>query len=78
MVHQGFGCIKTDSTRMRVGMTNSCCYDTVPSKPVVGRGMVDSQQHICNVTKCGSKRCLTCKHIDERSSFTSNITKNIK
>ena len=76
VVHQESGCLKADSTRMHmmVRMSNGGCYDAMPSKPILGRGLADGQQPVSTVTKCGSKRCLTCKHISEGSSFTSNIT----
>ena len=77
VVHQGSGCLKADSTKMMVRMSNGSCYDAIPSKPtcILGRGLADGQQPVSTVTKCGSKRCLICKHISEGSSFTSNITK---
>ena len=28
----------------------------------------------CNVTKCASKRCMTCKHLVLGSGFSSNLT----
>ena len=75
LAHQGSGCLKADSTKTMVRMSNGSCYDAMPSKPILGRGLADGQQPVSTVTKCGSKRCLTCKHISEGSSFTSNITK---
>ena len=59
-------------------MNNGCCYDAMPSKPLPGRGIADSQQQVCNVTKCGSKRCLTCKHNEWSVSLVILLKKNIK
>ena len=51
----------------------------MPSKPgLLGRGMIEAKQPTCsptcNVTKCVSKRCMTCKHLVLGSGFSSNLT----
>ena len=47
----------------------------MPSEPTsVGRGMVEATQPACTVTKCGSSRCKTCKHMVEGDSLISNVT----
>ena len=56
-----------------------CCCDVMPSKPgLLGRGMIEAKQPTCsptcNVTKCASKRCMTCKHLVLGSGFSSNLT----
>ena len=53
-------------------MGSDCSHDVMSSKPVVGRGIADVSQSV--VTKCGSKRCMTCTHIMTGSTFVSNIS----
>ena len=71
VVHHQSGCLKADLTGLKGA---NRCYDTMPSKPVKGRGIVEGQQFSSSVTRCGSKCCKTCFHILEGDSFTSNIT----
>ena len=78
VVHHESGCLKADSKVSPTG----CCYDVIPSKPgLPGRGMTEAKQPTCspssptcNVIKCESKRCMTCKHLVLGNSFSSNLT----
>ena len=75
MVHHESGCLKADSNVS----PPCCCCDVMPSKPgLLGRGMIEAKQPTCsptcNVTKCASKRCMTCKHLVIGSGFSSNLT----
>ena len=60
VVHHKSGCLKANSNVSPPG----CCHDVMPSKPgLLGRGMTEAKQPTCYVTKCESKRCMTCKHL---------------
>ena len=64
VVHHESGCLKADSNVSPPG----CCCDMMSSKPgLLGRGMTEAKQPTCsptcNVTKCESKCCMTCKHL---------------
>lgn len=56
----------------------SCDNDTASLKPTsVGRAVAEVSQEMdntCIVSKCGSSRCKTCKHIVESKSNTTNRT----
>ena len=56
--------------------TSSCDNDVVSSKPThVGRDATEAPQDTDTVvSRCGSKKCKTCKHIVEGDSFCSNTT----
>ena len=56
--------------------TSSCDIDVVSSKPThVGRDATEAPQDTDTVvSRCGSKKCKTCKHIVEGDSFCSNTT----
>ena len=75
VVHHESGCLKANSNVSPPG----CCCDLMPSKPgLLERGMTEAKQPTCsltcNVTKCESKCCMTCKHLVLGSSFSSNLT----
>ena len=68
VVHHESGCLKADSNVSPPG----CCHDVMPSKSgLLGRSMTEAEQPTCsptcsptcNVTKCGSKHCMTCMHL---------------
>ena len=73
VVHQYLGALKAGSKPFLVSGGDN---DTVSSKPITGRDMVDATilNLSCCVSKCGSKKCKTCDHIIEGDNFVSNIT----
>ena len=73
VVHHRPGWIKEGSTG---GVSMSCRYDAVSSKPIMGRDRVDVPQSL-RVSKCGSDKCKTCVHMVQGDSFISNTKYNI-
>ena len=75
VVDHGLGPLKAGPTCLCVPV---CYHDAASSKPSSGgRDVVDiHKQTKCNcvVNVCGSKRCKTCKHVHECSTFHSNVT----
>ena len=71
----GLGPLKAGPTCLCVPV---CYHDATSSKPSSGgRDVVDiHKQTKCNcvVNVCGFKRCKTCKHVHECSTFHSNVT----
>ena len=56
-----------------------CSNDVKSSKPCVltqGRDLTDDSQTgcVCECVCCGSRKCKTCDHLLEGSTFTSNVT----
>ena len=75
VVDHGLGPLEAGPTRLFVPV---CNHDAASSKPSsVGRDVVDIHLQTkcdCVVNVCGSKRCKTCKHVHECSTFNSNVT----
>ena len=71
----GLGPLKAGPTCLCVPV---CHHDAASSKPSSGgRDVVDIHKRTkcnCVVNVCGSKRCKTCKHVHECSTFRSNVT----
>ena len=74
VVDHGLGPLKAGPTCLCVPV---CYHDATSSNPSSGEGMLlisISKPCNCVVNVCGSKRCKTCKHVHECSTFHSNVT----
>ena len=73
VVDKGQCPLKTDST-----MGYVCKHEVSSSKPnVMGRDETDNIQTNFKSVKCGSRKCMTCDHLVEGNSFTSNVTNRV-
>ena len=71
----GLGPLMAGPTRLCVPVCNPDAASSKSSS--VERDVVDIHQQTkcdCVVNVCGSKRCKTCKHVHECSTFSSNVT----
>ena len=76
MVDNNLGPLKAGSTHLCVPV---CGNDATSSKSAsAGRAVVDDHMHTnnvsCAVCVCGSKRCKTCTHVSQGSTFRSTVT----